>query len=243
MTNNFNFIIPLKKSTGDTLTGIASTTSVDRDGERMSSDALKMMVDDIKRVGVNLFGNHEHSWENILGGIDDASLVGDQVHIKINPNKSNPKYPQLMGTLSTKGVRVGLSVGGNVESTKEEYDKEQRKKVKVLDEVSVYEVSVVGIPSNADSFMSIPNAIAKSIREKSKACPKHPDYDMYICQVCERDLCPKCDGGEPVWRPDITGYEGAGNVCPRCLARHQKSCPICFTQMNKECQICLYTEA
>lgn len=50
----------------------------------------------------------------------------------------------------------------------------------------------------------------------SFCCPA----DMYICQVCGRILC---DGCRPaVWRPDITGLKGAGNVCPSCLSAHQE---------------------
>ena len=43
--------------------------------------------------------------------------------------------------------------------------------------------------------------------------------DMYICQVCGYDL----DSGQlpPVWRPDITGMQSAGNVCPACLKKHE----------------------
>lgn len=39
--------------------------------------------------------------------------------------------------------------------------------------------------------------------------------DMYICQVCGRDL----DSVKfpPQWRPDITGRNSAGNVCPPCV--------------------------
>ncbi len=39
--------------------------------------------------------------------------------------------------------------------------------------------------------------------------------DMYICQVCGKDLCSKCK--KPEWRPDITKHKSAGNVCPECI--------------------------
>ena len=41
--------------------------------------------------------------------------------------------------------------------------------------------------------------------------------DMYICQVCGRDLC--SDDFPPEWRPDITGSASASNVCPDCLRK------------------------
>lgn len=174
MSGDFKFFIPLQKNVDGTLSGTASATTVDRDEERMSDESIYMMADDIKKTGVNLFGNHQHDWENILGGIDDAGVQttskGKELSIHIHPNKSNPKYDQLIGTMNTPGVRVGLSVGGNVLATRWEYDKRLNKKIKILDRVKIYEVSVVGIASNADSFLSIPAAIAKSAKLYKK-CP------------------------------------------------------------------------
>ncbi len=42
----------------------------------------------------------------------------------------------------------------------------------------------------------------------------------YICQVCGKIKCCKCD--PPEWRPDITGHKSAGNVCPKCLKESGK---------------------
>jgi len=48
-------------------------------------------------------------------------------------------------------------------------------------------------------------------------CCEH--CDMFICQVCGRDLCSGCQYGD---RPDltnITGFKGTGNVCKNCLRK------------------------
>jgi hypothetical protein len=49
--------------------------------------------------------------------------------------------------------------------------------------------------------------------------------DMYICQVCGRDL----DSVKfpPTWRIDITirpgqSNKGLGNVCPKCISKEKK---------------------
>jgi len=185
--NDFNFIIPLKKGSDSQLSGIASTTSIDRDEEKMSDTALSMMVSDIKSIGVNLFGNHEHNWENTLGVIKEAELIDRQVHIGITLDdaSTNPKIPMLLNKLK-RGIKLGLSVCGNVESYKWEYDKSVNKKVKVLDKVKIYEVSVVGIPSNADSFLSIPQAITKSYKSKSYKCPVclSENNKSGVCEIC-----------------------------------------------------------
>jgi len=45
--------------------------------------------------------------------------------------------------------------------------------------------------------------------------------DTYLCQAgCMRVLSATAEN-MPVWRPDITGHEGAGNTCPDCLRRFE----------------------
>lgn len=178
--DDFNFVIPLQKDINSDLIGIASTTSVDRDSERMSDTALQMMVDDFKTKGINLFGNHEHNWENTLGVIRDANLVDNKVQVKITLDEpsTNPKVTALLNKLK-KGINLGLSVGGNVVS--EKYENRNGKRVKILDKVKIYELSIVGIPSNPDAFVSIASAIAKSAGLSQ------------ICPICYSDFKKKCN--------------------------------------------------
>ena len=42
--------------------------------------------------------------------------------------------------------------------------------------------------------------------------------ETYICQKCRKIFC--SEDHPPKWRPDITGNESAGNVCPMCLKRY-----------------------
>jgi len=167
MDSAFQFYIPLKKGTSaDNLMGIASTVSIDRDGERMSSTALEEMRQAIVSRGVNLFGNHEHQWENTLGVIKEAHIENNQLMIKTtldNP-ETNPKVRMLTEKMK-RGINLGLSVGGTVTKERWEYDKSVNRKVKVIDGVKLFEISVVGIPSNADSFLSLPDAIGKSAKQ------------------------------------------------------------------------------
>lgn len=187
--NSFSIILPLRKDVNsNTLTGIASTTSIDKDEERMSDQALKMMVDDIKREGVNLFQDHQHGWQDTLGVIKDAKLVGNkvQVDITLDDAVTNPRVPMLLNKLN-KGIRLGLSVGGNVLNRKWEYNKQLNKKIQVLDEVKIYEISVVGIPSNSDSFLSLPMAIAKSAKLSGakEICPLcYSNINEGVCSLC-----------------------------------------------------------
>ena len=188
MENKFDFCIPLQKGIETDLIGVASTISVDRDEERMSERALKMMVSDIKTLGVNLFGNHEHNWENTLGVINDADLSGSQVNVKITLDdaNTNPKVPALLNKLN-KGIKLGLSIGGQVTSERWEHSKELGKKIKVIDGVKLLEVSVVGIPSNADAFVSIPQAIHKSAYKGRMGTETIEEWES-ICHYCGAKL-------------------------------------------------------
>lgn len=168
----FNFYIPLKKEAqgSDVLTGVASTISIDKDGERMSTKALEDMKNTIITSSVNLFGNHQHDWENTLGVVNHADLIDNRLHVRIqldDPNV-NPKVKQMLTKLA-RGIKLGLSVGGAVTDEKNEYDRELGKKVKIINGVKLYEISLVGIPSNSDSFVSIPSMISKCYTDKM--CP------------------------------------------------------------------------
>lgn len=47
--------------------------------------------------------------------------------------------------------------------------------------------------------------------------------DTYICQVCRRILCSEENPSK--WKPDLTGYKSAGNICPRCLSIKEPKFP------------------
>lgn len=47
-----------------------------------------------------------------------------------------------------------------------------------------------------------------------------PGADTYICQVCGTIHCSNCEPSQ--WRPDLTGSQSAGNVCPECRKSNRK---------------------
>lgn len=145
--------------------GIASTIDVDRDTERMSEKALLKMKTEILDHPVNIFGNHEHEWENTLGVIKQADVTDRKFIVKflLDDANTNSKIPALLNKLK-KGISLGLSVGGKVLETKEEFRKDLGKKVTIIDDLELYEISIVGIPSNKECLMSMTGAIAKSLK-------------------------------------------------------------------------------
>jgi len=207
--SDFKFIIPLQKSFDTTpnvdittgqigakeyiIEGIASTTSVDRDTERMSEKALKQMTDQFKTMKINLFSNHDHNWESTLGVIKDADLIDNKVktRIKLENPEMNPKVKSLMSKMDT-GIQLGLSVGGKVIDTFKEFNKVIGTHVNVIDSVKLFELSVVGLASNEDTTgtLSIPGAIAKSFYGINPAiCPLCYNRTIFnkgkqYCDIC-----------------------------------------------------------
>jgi phage head maturation protease len=201
----FSFVMPLQKSETvnsidgseeNYLEGVASTLDVDRDTERMSEKALFKMQTDVLTQGVNLYGNHQHDWENTLGSITNAEITPDKqfkVKVLLDDKATNPKIPMLLSKIK-RGIRLGLSVGGQVLNTKTEFDKALGKKVTIIDDLELFEISVVGVPSNKYTNLSIPKAIAKCLNLEKE--------EMYTCRDCgkkatysewqERGECPNC---------------------------------------------------
>ena len=83
---------------------------------------------------------HSAKWDRL---VEDLRREG-----KVDNPETNPKVEMLLEKLK-RGINLGLSVGGTVTKEREEYFKEIGKKLEVIDGVKLYEVSVVGIPSNA----------------------------------------------------------------------------------------------
>ena len=120
-------------------------------------------------------------------GEEDADLINDHINVKIGLDdpQTNPKIPALLNKLK-KGIKLGLSVGGKITASRDEFNKELNKKIKVIDGVKLYEISVVGIPSNADAFLSIPQAITKSAKSlnNNKCYCCYSELSKGVCNLC-----------------------------------------------------------
>lgn len=185
--NSFRVFIPIKKGmipshtqitetqpNGETKTryrlqGIASTISLDRDCERVSKACLNDMVKKIKEKKLPIFGNHEHSWENMLGYADDGEVENNQMVVNIITDyaETNLKVPQLIGKLDA-GMPVALSIGGNVIDSIEAWEPSLKKNIKIIEKVDLLETSIVGIASNPDAYLSLPTQIIKSLEKEEK---------------------------------------------------------------------------
>lgn len=135
------------------LEGYASDTNLDRDGDRMSMGALKSMLKNIED-GMNLYLDHEHNLANTLGIILKGEIRGNRLWIqcRLEDPDINPMVKSLLNKMET-GVKVGLSIGGDMVKHHFEDDLNLNKRVRVIDDVVLYEISAVGLPSNEGAFV------------------------------------------------------------------------------------------
>lgn len=187
--NDFNIFVPLEKTafpsgayekitefspqgatrTRYKLKGIASTSTLDRDNEIVSKNCLRMLAGKIGAKKLPIFGNHEHNWENMLGYSNSAEQTENALEILITTDyeETNPKVAQLIGKIDG-GLPIALSIGGRVMKDHEQSDKISGKKINIIDDVDLLETSVVGIGANPDAFLSLPDQIAKALKETGK---------------------------------------------------------------------------
>jgi len=142
--------------------GLASTTNVDHDEEKMAPEALKAMVDCIKNGGVQLRSEHSKDWDGKLGNVYDGWLDDrGQFHIKAELNRDMSKAVDLYRALK-KGAQLGLSIAGVVKRAGLEMAEALGRKVKTFYDVLLKEVSVTNRPSNFDTWL-----VAKGLSKSS----------------------------------------------------------------------------
>lgn len=145
------------------LEGIASTTNVDHDNERMSAEALRAMESAINNGGVPLRVEHSKEANAIIGNVFKAWVDDrNQLHIQARLDKSHPVSPILFSSMK-QGAKMGLSVGGVVKRATREFVESTGKMIKTFFDVALNEVSVTPRPANYDSWL-----VAKSIKTEGE---------------------------------------------------------------------------
>lgn len=220
--HSFNICLPLQKDAGTgkaytkisevdqatgmprtrfKLKGVASNSRLDRDMEVVTNACLDKIVAKIRAKKIPIFGNHQHDWENMIGYTNEAERDADQVwaYIYTDYAETNPKVNQLIGKLDAE-MPVMLSIGGKVITKNDMYSQEAGQNVKAIEDVDLFEVSVVGIGANPYAYMSVSEQIAKSFKEeegvkttmeKSAAQSGILSYGK-LGETTPQSHCPKC---------------------------------------------------
>ena len=130
------------------LEGIASTTNVDEDGDYMTKSCLE----DMKRqaIGLNVLKEHGRTLDDIVGNVSQVlESNGDNFKIKF---KVLPRYEYYILELLENDINLGLSIGAKATDYEPNDNSEYGWKI---NKVKLYEISLVPLPANWDSFGSV----------------------------------------------------------------------------------------
>lgn len=164
--------------------GIGSTINKDRQGERLSEKALLRLEEIATKNRIPVFSQHEHSWENTLGYIDKSQVQKGEwvVDIALEDPEYNEKTLKLIKK-KQHGTPIGLSIGGRV--LKDYIDKDNDSMTRVIDDLELLELSIVGIPANQDG--SVISYIAKSLEGENTMTEVKKEDEVVQEEVVEEE--------------------------------------------------------
>ena len=128
--------------------GIASTTSIDEDGDYMTKSCLE----DMKRqaIGLSLLKEHGRTLDDILGTIKQV-IDSNEDNFKIKV-KILPRHKYFILDLLENDVNLGFSIGATALDYEPNDASEYGWKI---NKAKLYEISLVPLPANWDSFGSV----------------------------------------------------------------------------------------
>jgi HK97 family phage prohead protease len=156
--SEFEVRLPLAKTWRDDegglwVEGVASSTCVDRQSERMSVAAIERMS---MSAGLRLLPNHRAAPVRGLGAIEECWADNDEFRVRGRLDESNPEARRLYERLK-RGRRYGLSVGGRVRAAHWECDPVSERKVRVIDEVALDHIALCKLSeaANPNTYLSV----------------------------------------------------------------------------------------
>ncbi len=190
--------------------GVASSTSLDRQQERMTPRAIQKMA---QHKGLELLPSHGAGPLEELGVIEEAWADNEQFRVAGRLDGSNPAARRLFEKAAS-GRQFGLSVGGRVTKAFWRYDEEAGRQVRHIDDVELDHVAVCrpGAAANPDTYLA---ALAKAAEGVIEEPPGDADEDAMLVRIgraavhAARSLWPFAkdqDAGE-----DEVDHDGAGD--------------------------------
>lgn len=137
--------------------GVASSTRLDRQQERMTPNAIRKMA---QYANLDLLPAHGAGPLEELGVIEEAWADNDEFRVAGRLDRTNPAAQKLFAK-ALSGKRYGLSVGGRVTKAFWRYDEEAGRQVRYIDDVELDHVAVCrpGAAANPDTYLA---ALAKA---------------------------------------------------------------------------------
>lgn len=125
-----------------TITGIASTTNEDLDGEIVTPNALKSLAEQV--IGLNLHLDHNHHYDGGIGVVTDAKLESNSLRITA---VILSEYAKGIKERLDLGMNFGFSIGGIPI-----IDRSDSRKI---NDFKLLEMSLTLLPANWDTFGTV----------------------------------------------------------------------------------------
>jgi len=204
----FHLALPIQKSysvteNGETkmvIAGVASGVSVDQESDRMTDAAItafqKAVEDGITDKDgthslIPLRTGHRKEWSDILGyvtkaTVDDKNNLWIEAELDETSSVARDLFHKLrVGSRPGKPLKLGFSVGGFITKARSEFDSLSKKTVRVIEGVLLDEISVVGSPAFAPSFVDVLN---KSTRWDDVPTYYQEDTSMTLSETVSQKL-------------------------------------------------------
>lgn len=156
--------------------GVASSTSLDRQHERMTPHAIEKMS---AQKNIDLLPSHSADALEELGSVEDAWVDNDQFRIAGRLDKSSPAAQRLFERVAA-GKTYGLSVGGRVTKAYWEFDDEVGQSIRHIDDVVLDHVAVCRpeAAANPDTYLSVLAKAAEAVAE-----PEHDTNEDLLIRI------------------------------------------------------------
>jgi HK97 family phage prohead protease len=142
----------------------ASSSVEDLHGDTMTDDCVRDMARQAKEKGMTIFLNHRYAVpEDVMGKTIDTKTVsratGDDgkaiydFDLDLEVNQTNPRAVNTYAAIKDAGVKLGVSIGANIEEWEFKSEKDGWWGGLLIKKVNLLEASVVGIPANPRSWV------------------------------------------------------------------------------------------
>lgn len=133
------------------LEGVASTSGIDLQGDIVSEQAMESMKEHATKL--NIHANHEYDlFDGVIGHITEV-LDTDEKTFKIK-FIILPEYAEKIKTMLDLGIKLGLSIGGDVTNWKE-IETPDGGWAWIIEDILLFEVSLTPMPANWDTFGTV----------------------------------------------------------------------------------------
>ncbi|MGI5819953.1 MAG: hypothetical protein ACOX9R_17860 [Armatimonadota bacterium] len=182
----FDLTVPLAKVWKDAdgemrFEGVASSTRLDRQHERMTPNAIRKMA---TQTGLDLLPSHRSGPLDELGTVEEAWVDNDQFRVAGRLDGGNPRSRRLFEKVAG-GRRYGLSVGGRVTKAFWRHDPELGRQVRHIDDVELDHVAVCRADeaANPDTYLATLAKAAEYVMDEAV------DDDAMLARIGRAAVC------------------------------------------------------